>query len=202
MATRTHSRRPLSLLGAFTLACALIMSPVSVIVATAQSPTDAELVQRLERLVMRKGTKDSAVRVEICEKFGIPLAIGLPREQSCLAYGVSFNDPDGFNFHSFTVFRPAGTEEVISIISVTNSRGGSFYRFGTNAKLEVVVSELIQPGVCCAWSRIPVGSSDAQNGRTFVLAYWRAKLPDLENEPERALLEDANAGLSRQRPKN
>jgi hypothetical protein len=151
---------------------------------------------------MRKGTKDSAVRVEICEKFGIPLAIGLPREQSCLAYRVSFNDPDGFNFHSFTVFRPAGTEEVISIVSVTNSRGGSFYRFGTNAKLEVVVSELIQPGVCCSWSRIPVGSSDAQNGRTFVLAYWRAKLPDLEKEPERALLEDANAGLSRQRPKN
>ena len=202
MATRTHSRRPLSLLGAFTLACALITSPVSVIVASALSPTDAELVQRLERLVMRKGTKDSAVRVEICEKFGIPLATGLPREQSCLAYRVSFNDPDEFNFHSFTVFRPAGTEEVISIASVTNSRGGSFYRFGTNAKLEVVVSELIQPGVCCSWSRIPVGSSDAQNGRTFVLAYWRAKLPDLEKEPERALLEDANAGLSRQRPKN
>src|SRR3981081_3104691 len=111
MATRTHGRRQLSSLGAFILACALIRSPASVIVATAQSPTDAELVQRLERLVMRKGTKDSAVRLEICEKFGIPLAIGLPREQSCLAYRVSFNDPDGFNFHSFTVFRRARAAE-------------------------------------------------------------------------------------------
>src|ERR1700716_4293557 len=110
MATRTHGRRRLSPLGAFTLACALILSPESVIVATAQSPTDAELVQRLERLVMRKRTQDSAVRIEICEKFGIPWATGLPREQSCLAYGVSFNDPAGFNFHSFTVFRPGGTE--------------------------------------------------------------------------------------------
>ena len=202
MATTTHSRRRLSSLGAVALACALMMSPVSVIVAPAQSPTDAELVQRLERLVMRKGTKDSVVRVEICEKFAIPLATDLPREQSCLAYGVSFNDPDGFNFHSFTVFRPAGTEEVITILSVTNSRGSSFYRFGTNAKLEVVLNERIRPGVCCSWSRIPVGSSDAQNGRTLVLAYWRAKLPDLEKEPEREFLEGADAGASRRRPKN
>jgi hypothetical protein len=202
MATRTHSRHRPASLGAFALGCALIMSPVSVIVAIAQSPTDAELVQRLEQLVMRKGTKDSALRPEICEKFGIPLATGRPREQSCLAYGVSFNDPDGFNFHSFTVFRPAGTEEVITIVSISNSRGGSFYRFGTNAKLEVVLNQLIQPGACCSWSRIPVGSSDAQNGRTSLLAYWRAKLPDLEKEPERPFTEDANVGASRRRPNN
>jgi hypothetical protein len=202
MATGTlgrTSRRLPGLLGAFAIACVLGMSPVSVIVAIAQTQADAELIQLLERLAVRKGSKDSAVRPEICRELGLPLEKGLPLDQACLVYRVTYNDSDGFNYHAFNVFRQPGAESVGIIISKVNSRGGSFYRVGMDATLEAAVNEARPGGVCCTWSKVPVDSSEAQNGRAFVLAFWRTKLTDLEGEPDRVFVEDATCSKGRVR---
>jgi hypothetical protein len=195
----TFSRGLPDLLGAFAMACVLGISPASVLVAIAQPQADVELIQLLERLTVRKGSKDSTVRREICEKLGLPLEKGLPPDQACLVYRIAYNDSDGFNYHAFNVFRQPGAETVGIIISRVNSRGGSFFRVGTNATLEAAVNEARPDGVCCKWSKVPVESPEAQNGRAFVLAFWRSKLADLGGEPDRVFVEDATCAKGRMR---
>ncbi len=169
-------------LGLSAWGCVFSASPVGVRDAIAQTQAqDAELMQALVKLTLRKGYKDVALKPEICENLGLVVSRG----RGCLVYEVAYADKDGRN-HVFNVFGKPGTVAIRVIIFKMNAQGASFYRSTMNAKLEgVLIQTMLGGDGNFSWSTIPANSSDAQNGFAAELAYWRAQKATLEGEPDR-----------------
>jgi hypothetical protein len=166
-------------LGLSAWTCVFSTSPISVRAAFAQTQAqDAELIQALAQLTLRKGYKDVALNPEICENLGLPL----PRTRGCRVYEVPY-EKDGWD-HVFNLSGEPGTAAVRVIIFKMNEQSASFYRSTMDAKLEDALIE-IMPGGNFSWSTIPANSSEAQNGFAAELAYWRAQKATLEGEPDR-----------------
>jgi hypothetical protein len=167
-------------LGLSAWVCILSTSPVGVRAAFAQTQAeDAELIQALAQLTLRKGYKDVALKAQICENLGLVLS----RARGCLVYEVPYADKDGWN-HVFNVFGEPGTAAIRVIIFKMNAQSASFYRSTMDAKLEGALIETMLGGNF-SWSTIPANSPDAQNGFAAELAYWRAQKGTLEGEPDR-----------------
>lgn len=162
--------------------CIFSASPVGVRDAFAQTQAqDAELIQALVKLTLRKGYKDVALKPKTCETLGLVLS----RARGCLVYEVPYVDKDGWN-HVFNVFGEPGTAAIRVIIFKMNAQSASFYLSTMDAKLEgALIQTMLGGDGNFSWSTIPANSSDAQNGFAAELAYWRAQKATLEGEPNR-----------------
>jgi hypothetical protein len=147
---------------------------------------DAELMQLLVKLTVRKGYKDTVVLPEICENLGLPLKPVLPPATGCSVYQASYTDPDKITEHVFNVYGVPNTDAVQLIIAKVNSSVGTYYLIGMDAELEAALIA-IEPAAPTRrlWSKASITAANVRNGLAAEIAYWRQQQSVLAHEPDR-----------------
>jgi len=137
--------------------------------------SDGALVRKLTDLTARKGYKDTPMGQNACKYLALPD----DDRRGCKASQHLYEDKDGYT-HAINVLR----NKTDMFIAKLNKQATDIYLVDKDGRLKRFAFRRGY-GSQAAWSNKPIDDPDVIGGFNSELQYWRAKLPELQREPDR-----------------
>ena len=135
---------------------------------------NANLIAKLATLTLRKGTP--LLLGSTCAKLGLPQAF-----DDCRVLHSPFKDTQDVGHAVAVLIDPEFRSSIILLEAFPETKKSFLISLHGN----LLAAAVYRPSPVATWSTVSVAAPETQGEVTKEMAYWRTKLAELANEPDR-----------------